>query len=168
MIVFGLVRAHTAQSIAVATRTDRSAEHDRRLRAFVFAAQFREYVDGILVHFGQSMVIVAELDAPVRAGTPGGRVEYKAGAMLLGDCEVACVVVQQPSPPIGGRKQHEGCEMRKRDALVKDQRRLHAAVAQEQPTLQEWQAPSVFGHVGLHRFSLADEARGHLQSRRTR
>ena len=146
VIVLGLGGIHQASLVAVAARPDGAADDARRRRRFPFGAQPFEQLDRRHVDCLERLGVVAELGAPVGIGTPAGAVEHEADLVVARDPEIALVVALQMLPACLGLEQDEGREMREIDAFVKDQRRLHAAVAEEDAVRELRKVVPVPGH----------------------
>jgi hypothetical protein len=82
MVCLGLVFArYRIRNVAVATRTDATADHHRRTSFRKLLAQLTHQIDGLGVRDRQRGRRIAELVAPVGAGAPCRALQDEASAV---------------------------------------------------------------------------------------
>ncbi len=149
VIVGRLGGAHLRiRPVAVAARTEITADDDRRVRRFPGGADRDELRDRLALDGGERRGIVAELRRPIRVGAPRRALEDDADAVRSGDLRIAREVAVEHRLASGTVEQDERREVRQVDAVVVDQRGLEAAVGDEQPLVELRQARTVAAHAG--------------------
>ena len=98
VIGFGLRRRHQrGRPVAIAARPDRPVDDDRRSGRKLLGERARP-LDGVAVHLGEPIGIVAKPLAPVGIAAPGRRVEHEAEPALPRQIKIRGVVALQLEP----------------------------------------------------------------------
>ena len=139
-----LVRGHPARGVVgVTLRTERHVDHERPTRLLLPLCDGRDEVHRAAVRVRELVERVAELIAPGGVRAPRGRLDHESGSVPPGDLEVGLVVARERGTSLLRLEERKRGEAGELEAVEEDERRLHAAVGEQDVAVQLWEFGSI-------------------------